>query len=186
MGAGGGGGGAVGVGTRHGGKRTKKLRSRNVANTGLMLASMLDILMAILFFLMKNYSQIQSDFTVGKDISLPYSSSQQPPKPALQLVVTQKAILLDNEPIAEIVNGDVEKNALHTDHVTIKPLLFKLKEKKDRSIIQNQTDKNSFVGSIVMQADKNLQFSVLKKIIYTAGVSDFVMFKLALLKKNEG
>lgn len=184
--SGGGGGGQVGVGGGHGGKHTGKLRGRQVVSTALMLTSMLDILTTILFFLMKNYSQVQSDFTVGKDISLPYSSSVQPPMPALQLVVTQKAVLLDNNPISLIVNGDIDKKDLYRDGITIVPLAQELKKQKERSIVQNSTDKNSFIGSIVMQADKGLQFNVLKKVIYTAGVSDFVMFRLALLKKEEG
>lgn len=180
----GGGGGAPGATSNHGGKHTKKCRSRNYINTGLMLTSMLDILTTILFFLMKNYSQIQSDFTIGKDLSLPYSSSVVPPMPALQLVVTQKAVMLDNEKIADIVNGDIPKGDL-AEGVLIKPLAIELKKKKDRSVVQNDVDKKSFAGTIVMQADKTLQFNVLKKIIYTAGVSDFVMLKLAVLKKEE-
>ena len=183
--AGGGGGGSLGVGGGHGGKYSQKARRRQAISTGLMLTSMLDILTTILFFLMKNYSQVQSDFSVGKDISLPCSTAVQPPVPALQLVVTQKAIMLDNVQISEIVNGEVNKRDLYRDGVAIVPLAQALKKQKERSAFQNNTDKKSFVGSIVMQADKGLQFSVLKKVIYTAGISDFVMFKLAVLKQND-
>ena len=150
-----------------------------------MLASMLDILMAILFFLMKNYSQVQSDFNIGKDISLPYSSSITPPVNALQMVVTQKAILVDQEKVADIVNGDIPKEDL-VQGLLVKSLALKLKTQKDRNIKQNDVDKKSFAGMIVMQADKSLNFNVLKKILYTAQLSDFVTLKLAVLKKEEG
>jgi hypothetical protein len=151
-----------------------------------MLASMLDILMAILFFLLKNYSATVSDFSVGKDINLPISSALTPPMPALQLVVTQSAILLDDKPIAHIVNGDIDKKDLYRDGVLIVPLAQALNEQKKRSLyIQNHSDNHSFTGTIVMQADKALQFSVLKKVIYTAGITDFVMLKLAVLKKDQ-
>src|SRR5947209_3234704 len=100
MSAGGGGGPAINTG--RGGKHTSKMRSRQMVSTGLMLTSMLDILTTILFFLMKNYNQVQSDFSIGKDLSLPYSSAVVPPMPALQLLVTQKAILIDDQKVADV------------------------------------------------------------------------------------
>lgn len=184
MSAGGGGGGG-GSSSHHGGKHTQKARRRNHVSTGLMLTSMLDILTTILFFLMKNYSQVQSDFNVGKDISLPYSSSMTAPVNALQMVVTQKAVMVDQEKVVDIVNGDIPKEEL-VQGLLVKPLALKLKKQKDRNIVQNDVDKKSFAGMIVMQADKGLQFSVLKKILYTAELSDFVNLKLAVLKKDEG
>jgi len=164
-----------------------RLRGTMAIGGGLMLASMLDILMAILFFLLKNYSAVVSDISVGRDISLPESSAMVPPMPALQLVVTQKSILLDDKEVATIINGDVDPKQLWKDGVSIVPLLQAFKKQKDRSMfIQKSNDAHSFNGTIVMQADKSLQFGLLKKVIYTAGVSDFVMLKLAVLKKDDG
>ena len=175
-------------GGRVGGSRlTNRARKGTVLGGGLMLASMLDILMAILFFLLKNYTTAVSDFNMGKDISLPQSSAINPPMPALNLVVTQKSIMLDDKEVSTIINGDVNPKDLYKDGVSIIPLMQALKKQKDRSLyIQNNSDTHSFTGAIVMQADKNLQFNVLKKVIYTAGISDFVMFKLAVLKKDDG
>jgi biopolymer transport protein ExbD len=161
-----------------------RAKSRQVQPGGLMLASMLDILMAILFFLLKNYSSVVTEFQAAKDITLPTSSALAPPMPALQLVVTQKEIILDDKPIAAIVNGDIDKAELYRDGVTIVKLAQALKEQKDRSLyVQQHNDTHSFTGTIVLQADKSLNFNLLKKVIYTAGVSDFVMLKLAVLKR---
>lgn len=188
MGADAGGGGGGGKGSRAtAGRVTSRARSKGGVSGGLMLASMLDILMAILFFLLKNYSTVVSDFSLGKDINLPTSSAIAPPMPALQLVVTQKAVMLDDKEICSIVNGDIDKKELYRDGVTIVKLAQELKAQKDRSMyIQQHNDKHSFTGTIVMQADKALTFNVLKKIIYTAGITDFVMLKLAVLKQDQG
>ena len=167
-----------------GGRITGKLRSRAPAGGGLMLASMLDILMAILFFLLKNYSSVVSDFAIGKDLSLPQSSSLIIPTPALQLVVTQSQIMLDEKPIATIVNGDVEAKDLQNG-VLIVPLAQALTKQKERSLyFEKQNDQHSFTGSIVLQADKGLKFNLLKKVLYTVGIKDFVNMKLAVLKKD--
>lgn len=170
--------------TIRGGHLTSKMRMRNTVASGLMLASMLDILMAILFFLLKNYSTAVSDFAVGKDLSLPYSSALIPPTQALQLVVTQSSIMLDEKPIAAVINGDVDPRALQNG-VLIVPLAQELSKQKERSLyFEKQNDQHSFTGTIVLQADKNLKFNLLKKVLYTVGIKDFVNMKLAVLKKE--
>lgn len=149
-----------------------------------MLASMLDILMAVLFFLLKNYSTVVSDFAVGKDLSLPQSSALIPPMPALQLVVTQTAIMLDEKPVATIVNGEIEAKYLQNG-ILIVPLAQELSRQRERSLyFEKQNDQHSFTGTIVLQADKGLKFSLLKKVLYTVGIKDFVNMKLAVLKKE--
>lgn len=198
--SGGGGGGAPQIGGGRAGKKGARSRIRRSTGDILMLASMLDILMAILFFLLKNYSATVTDFALGKDISLPTSSAMLPPAPALQLVVTQKAVMLDDKEICKIVNGDIDpKEIFRGDGVTIVKLAQELKLQKERAQMyqklqgqqpenspgQPGVDPKSFSGTIVMQADKGLTFNILKKIIYTAGISDFVMLKLAVLKKDQ-
>jgi biopolymer transport protein ExbD len=172
------------AGSKRGGAFTQKMKKRTALATGLSLTSMLDILMALLFFLLQNYSLVKTDFSVGKDLTLPSSSALQTPVPALQLVVTRQAILLDNKELLRFENGQIKKADLLGDGVTIRELAIELKKQKERSQIQSAGDQDSWVGNIVMQADKDLPFSVLKKVIYTAGISDFVMFKLAVLKKE--
>jgi len=182
------GGGSVGKGSRaSAGRVTSRARSNSSAiGGGLMLASMLDILMAVLFFLLKNYSTVVSDFNVGKDISLPVSSAMIPPTPALQLVLTKRALLLDDKEIVTFEDGDISKKDLYRDGVTIVKLAQALKAQKDRSMyIEKRNDEHSFTGTIVLQADKDLHFSILKKVIYTCGITDFVMLKLAVLKRPE-
>lgn len=184
---GGGGGGASTKSSRSQRKHTGKFKGRNKASGGLMLTSMLDILTCVLFFLLKNYSTVVSDFSTAKDIQLPSSTSLQKPQSALQLVVTQKEIILDDKPLLPIVNGEVPRAELYRDGVTIVKLAQALKAQKDRSLyVQQNNDTHTFSGVIVMQADKNLQFNLLKKIIYTAGISDFNGLKLAVLRKDEG
>jgi len=74
----------------------------------LVLISMLDILTTILFFLLKNYSYVVTNFTVAQDLSLPTSTNlMPPPDSALQLVVTRNAIILDDKLLVPIKNGDI-------------------------------------------------------------------------------
>jgi len=163
----------------------KSKRRQNLAG-GLMLTSMLDILCTVLFYLLKNYSTAMADFNIGKDLSLPYSSASLAPSPALNLVVSRTNISLDGQPVTELLNGDVARKDLWNDGVTITKLAQMLKQQKERSLyLAKRNDDHTFTGTIVMQADKDLKFNLVKKVIYTAGISDFVMFKLAVMKKPE-
>lgn len=188
MGGDAGGGGGGGHASRaNKGKPTSRFRSKGGGGSVLMLASMLDILMAILFFLLKNYSQSQSEFSTSKDIQLPFSTAQKAPENALQLVVSQSVILLDDKEIVVLKDGAVPPAELFKDGVTITKLAQELKASKERSLyIEKNNDAFSFTGTLVMQADKSAKFDLIKKVIYTAGISDFVNLKLAVMKKPEG
>jgi len=168
-------------------KSTARSRKRMTTIQVLALTSMLDILTTILFFLLKNYSYVKTNFTVADDLSLPRSTNRMPPPDsALQLVVTKKSIILDDKELVPIKNGDVPKEFLYRDGVTIVRLAQALEQHKKRSkYIARRSDSHTFSGLIVLQADRNLEFRLLKKVIYTAGITDFVMLKLAVLKKEK-
>jgi hypothetical protein len=94
--------------------------------------------------------------------------------------------MLDEKEICRIVDGNIPREELYKDGVTLVRLAKALQEERQKTeYIQKKNDEHSFTGTIVMQADKALSFKVLKKVIYTAGISDFVMLKLAVLKKEE-
>jgi len=166
---------------------TNKSKQRLEIAGGLMITSMLDILVTILFFLLKNYSYVITNFAVSNDLSLPVSTAFNPPPDAsLQLVVTRKSILLDDRELIRLTkNGYIPRRELHSDGVTIVKLFQALEAHKKRSkYFQNRSDKHSFTGTVVLQADKGLPFRLLKKVIYTAGVTDFVNLRLAVIKEK--
>lgn len=162
-------------------------RKRLALRGAVMLTSMMDILTVMLFFLLQNFSYTQTNFAAAKDVVLPASTTQQPPPDSpLQLVVSKNAVILDEVELAPIVNGDIPREYLYRDGVTIVRLAQALQQHKKRSkYIESRSDTHSFTGTIVLQADKEHQFKLLKKVIYTAGVTDFVMLKLATMREPQ-
>ena len=154
-------------------------------NPGLQFAGMLDILITILFFLLKNYSHVITNFNVSDDLQLPTSTAFNPPTDSiLQLVVTQKAIFLDDVLILNFQNGQIPRSELY-EGVTITKLYRALDAHRQRGIKQAAlADKGQFRGAIVLQADKALEFKLLKKVIYTAGATDFGNLRLAVIKRD--
>lgn len=169
------------------GRASGNLKKRMNLKQGVMLTSMMDILTTMLFFLLQNFSYTQTNFAAAKDVTLPMSTTQQsPPDSPLQLVVSKSAIILDDVELAKIVNGDIPREFLYRDGVTIVPLAQALQQHKKRSkYIESRSDTHSFTGTIVLQADQQHEFKLLKKVLYTAGVTDFVMLKLATLKRPQ-
>ncbi len=167
-------------------KTTSGIRKRFVTGSALMLTSMLDILTSILFFLLQSFASVNVPYLVAKDIKLPKSGAVLPPQPSLQLVVTQKSILLDNKEVAQIINGKIPPQDLWKDGLTIVRLAQALKEHRERAlyVMKKGGDKEPFAGLITLQADKDLTFSLVKRVIYTFGMQDFVNLKIATLKKE--
>src|SRR3989338_6127856 len=123
---------------------------------GLILTSMLDILVTILFFLMNNFSYVVKTFSVAKDLKLPPSTAIIPPPDSnLNLLVTKNGIILDNVELVKFVNGDIAKQDLLGDGVTIIKLAQALQQHKNRSqVLEKKNDAHPFTGLIVLQADE--------------------------------
>src|SRR4051812_39346203 len=132
-----------------------------------MLTSMLDILTTMLFFLLQNYSHVQSSFNVSGDVQLPHSSSQSnPPDSSLELLVTKTSIILDDKELVPVVNGDIPPEHLYRDGVTIVTLAQALQQHKNRSqYVAKHNDAHSFSGMIVLQADKGSSYRLIKKVL---------------------
>lgn len=155
--------------------------------SGLMLTSMLDILMAILFFLLKNFSYVATTFAVSPDLSLPNSTAMTPPpSSSLNLVVSKKAIMLDDVELVPIVDGQIPmQELLASDREVITKLAQALNEHKKRSLyVAKLNEDHDFTGAVVLQADKDTEFTLLKKVLYTAAQVDFNLLKLAVLRQD--
>jgi len=50
--------------------------------------------------------------------------------------------------------------------------------------IQSKNKEFKFRGTLVIQADKNINYEVLKKILYTAGMADYRIFKFMVIEKG--
>lgn len=166
---------------------TAGTRKRSRGAEGLMMNSLLDILVTILFFLLKNYSYVITNFAVSHDLTLPDSTAYNPPPGStLQLVVSKKAIILDDKELATLDEyGNIRASDLHSDGVTVVPLFRALEAHKQRSkFFEKQNEDHTFKGTVVLQADKSLKFRTIKKVIYTAGVTDFINLRLAVIKHD--
>jgi len=162
----------------------KKAR-RHAVSTDLNINSMMDMMTIILVFLLKSYSAQDISVTASEKLTLPVSSSVKAPELAVNLVVSKDRILVDGVEVLRLaqqpdpeVPGAVLSviDTADLNGPLVDPLHDVLLEKARSSEAMAKalgTEKAAFQGRILLQADRDLHFSVLRQVMYTAGQARF-------------
>ncbi len=154
-------------------------RKKRQTTFALKLTSMIDMFTILLVFLLKSYSAEGQIMSVAPDLKLPNSTAQKTPETTSIIAVTNEHLLLDGHVIANIT--DVMK----TNQLIIPALLKELQTKRHISerLGQYNTD-IGFTGKISIQADKELPYLIIKKIMFTCGRVGFNDIMLAVNKPD--
>jgi biopolymer transport protein ExbD len=153
---------------------------------GLMITSMMDMFTIILVFLLKMYSAEGSVLTNADNLVLPNSISKKKPKEVnLQLAVTHEMILVDNQPVAPT------EDARRIPQDEPQPSIAKLEEKLASCYAQEEEmvkmgALNQIMGKVVVQMDKNIEFDVLFKIMFTCGKVGYNRMNFAVMEREGG
>ena len=146
----------------------KPRRSKSISAFTLRLTAMIDMFTILLVFLLKSFSVEGEIMSVAKDLRLPESTAQTPPKAAPILVVTNEWIILDGTPVEK-----VETVLTQRDNI-INSLKTQLQQIRAFSESLAQLNANMrFKGNIAIQGDKEIPFGLLKKIMFTCGQVGF-------------
>jgi biopolymer transport protein ExbD len=165
----------------------------------LSLTAMVDMFTVLVIFLLQNYNVTGAVLYIPKEVVLPKAESTKDLKPAFVVTVSNKEVLLDRDVVATYESVSAQQDWM------IQPLFDKLKaglvlakEEYDRSLqvkLQNAVDSargedqkiEENWNKITIQADKDLDFLTVKKVMYTiveagAGEVNFAVNKEAPAK----
>ncbi|MFQ5633403.1 MAG: ExbD/TolR family protein [bacterium] len=157
---------------------SRRVKNRN-QQVSLRLTSMIDMFTILLVFLLKSYSAEGQIITVTKDLRLPDSTAEAPPVSTPIVKVTQQMILLDDEPVADVERTYKDNN------LEITGLSQILAQKKALSERLGARDANlGFKGNITIQGDKEIEFRILKKIMFTCGKVGYNNIYLAVTQQK--
>ena len=184
--------------------RSRSSKKRIKKSFDLQLTSMLDILVIILVFLLKSYSTSTNNFTTPPELKAPYSSSQDLPPDSLHLVVTPVFMSFEDKHLIDFsINGytptDIEVRTqfsptdLADEGRKIIPLYDALVAAREQSELLRAQSKVRdadgkplpFDGVLAVQADKRIQYEVVKKILYTAQTAGYKMIRFLALRREE-
>jgi len=134
----------------------------------------------LLFFLLKSFSAEGQVTMATTDLTLPVSTATKELQTTSFVTITPSLILLDGRPLL------TTKNALEHESLLLKNLYDDLRAKRimaeaDASIDESMT----FRGEITIQADEDIPFEVLKRVLYTCGQVGYNNMLLAVISSVE-
>jgi biopolymer transport protein TolR len=160
---------------------------RMAKDSKLSLVSLMDIFTILVFFLMVNASDVQV-LQNSKSLELPESTAQQAAKETLILMVNNNDLILQGQKIV-----DVQAILSQSDDL-IPELLTELEyqinradgkngkngknEKNEKS--ERDADGNDVERAITIMGDKNIPYTLLKRIMQTCAQAGFTNISLAV------
>jgi biopolymer transport protein ExbD len=151
----------------------------------IQITSMVDMFVILLVFLLKSFSTSPVQITANKDLTLPASTAVKDPEDVIKLVVSKNGIFVEDRRIIELNGGEIlAADTDKTDAQFIRKLFeeLDLQAKKTRDIAA-VNDTVEFDGKILMQADRDLPYAVLQKVMYTSMLAGYADMKLAVMGK---
>lgn len=156
----------------------------------LNITSMMDMFTIILVFLLKSYSTEDISVAASAEMQLPLSTSAVKPKLAVNVVVSKVGIIVDGVPIMALTKKpdetgrewiavpDEEKKGQMITRLYDR--LLEKAEQAKRIAEATASEEHAFKGEILMQCDKELPFSVIREVMYTAGQAQFSNFRFVV------
>jgi biopolymer transport protein ExbD len=143
------------------------------------MTSLVDVLICLVFFLLKNFSSEGDIITPAKNLELPMSSAKLRPENTLNLAISRKHIMAEGTPVA-LVDEELERPGND-----IPGLATYLEEKRKQTEEIAQYDKNvSFTGKLTIQGDRLIPYYLLQKVLATCGANGYSSFSLAVIKRD--
>lgn len=154
----------------------RKKHATGPVHVSLNLTSMMDMFTIIVVFLIKTYSTEGQLIHPSKNLTLPSSKIEIPPEVALDVVVSQEWIMVNERPIikvASIKEGDL----------IIPPLKEALLKYATEAKRIEEKYGIKFTGKVTIQGDKKLPFHTLLKVMATCGRSEYPNMRLVVYQK---
>lgn len=157
--------------------RAKRMDRHHKRRTmpGINLVSLMDIFTILVFFLLVNSSSTIQPST--KDVELPKSIAEQPPRETLNIMVTESAILVNGRLIAPI------SQVLAASSDGIPALADELRYQASRSP-QAPNDEGIIERDVTIMGDKEIPYRLLRMIMMTCSQNEYSNISLAVMKRT--
>lgn len=155
----------------------------------LNITPMMDMMTIILVFFLKSFSVSVENITLSEDLMPPKSMSQVKPHEAVEVTITRKSILVEDDPIAAVNQGVVD-SSLKRDGQSgylINPLLAQMQKHATRlkGIDKMTQGRMPFKGEMVLVADQTTPYRLISEVLYTAGQAEFGKYRLLVIKSGD-
>lgn len=147
---------------------------------------MVDMFVILLVFLIKSYSTSPVQVAPSDDIRLPSSVSETNPVDVLKLMVSKSGVFVEGQKVVDLQDGQIDKKLLDNSDPNYIPELFKHldAEAKKTQDIAKVNSTVTFEGKILVQADKDLAYEMLRKVMHTSAVAGYSDVKFAVIAND--
>ncbi len=140
---------------------------------GLNITSMTDMFTILLVFLLQTYSTNDVQIDPVNGVRLPASNTQKNPVEGIKISLSPTELKFDQRKIASVENKNIETAMIDpNDSNFIKPLFEELQK------FNKENEKSLKIGKILFQADQDLPYGVIRKVMYTASMAGFPNLKM--------
>jgi biopolymer transport protein ExbD len=153
----------------------------------LQLTAMVDMFTILVVFLLKSMSA-SSIKPPPEDLKLPMAYAAEEPKEALLIQVSPNYISINEKKLVTLKAGKLEvKDVAKNDLYLIPELEKKLLEEAEISKRVETETKGlvKFKGTVFIEFDKTLEYSTVKRVLYTSSVAGYGDLKLATINGAE-
>jgi len=156
--------------------RMQRHHARKKGGSALNLVSLMDIFTILVFFLLVNSSDVQV-LPNTKEIQLPESIAEMKARETVVVMITESEILVNGRNIANI------EEVLRSKRTVIEPLEAALKQQHEK-IVRKEDDTDIAQREVTIMGDKEIPYSLLKKVMATCTQADYGRLSLAVLQKS--
>lgn len=152
-------------------------RARLKPSSSLILTSLMDILTVLVLFLLKSFVMEGEAVTPVPGVALPQSSSTTAPRSAIVIAIFNDTVMLNGEVVATV------SKAAASDDLLITTLAKRLGETREQAIeiARLRGGEQEFDGKVSIQGDREINFAILQRVMYTCSASGYDHISLAVI-----
>ena len=140
---------------------------------GLNITSMTDMFTILLVFLLQTYTTNDVPIDPVNGVRLPSSNTEKNPVDGIKISLSPTELKFDQTKIANVQNQMIDAAMIDpNDSNFIKPLFDELQK------FNKENEKSLKIGKILFQADQDLPYGVIRKVMYTASMAGFPNLKM--------
>jgi biopolymer transport protein ExbD len=159
--------------------RMERHHKRHKAGAAINLVSMMDIFTILVFFLLVNSSDVEV-LPSAKDIVLPDSTAEEKARESVVVLLTDTQVLVQGRPVAELAAVNA------SDSLIIPGLKAALEDQAARTILAASDAEGAVADrEVTIMGDREIPYSLLKKVMATCTAADYGRLSLAVLQKAD-
>jgi biopolymer transport protein ExbD len=153
----------------------------------LNITPMMDMMTILLVFLLKQFSVQAAAASMSQGLELPSSSTEKQRPLAVNVTVTQSAILVEGDAVTPVRNGAVDPSAKRegANSYFITPLVDVLTKHANRLKKLAALGGGPFDGTAMVMVDKSTPYRLLTEVLYSAGQAEFGNYHLVVIKRAQ-